>query len=291
MKSIHTSVREQFSQHADYYAQSSAHAKGDTLDVILDFAEPKGTERTLDIATGTGFTAFALAPKVTHVIATDLTPEMVAKAAELAEKQAIDNVTFSLAAAESLPFATASLDLVTCRLAPHHFQDVPKFLSEVHRVLRTDGLFCLVDSVSPESEKLIAWQNRVETLRDDSHVYGYPPSQWDAMITAAGFSLEKTAHVRNAQMSFLWWVRPQKNPPEVVQQIRDAFAQLSSEEAKKHYTVRTRRVMISISPGPCTLLKQGDGSTYTGLFSFQFFIYFVRQVANRSSLLHGYVEI
>ena len=237
MKSIHTSVREQFSQHADYYAQSSAHAKGDTLDVILDFAEPKGTERTLDIATGTGFTAFALAPKVTHVVATDLTPEMVAKAAELAEEQAIDNVTFSLAAAESLPFATASLDLVTCRLAPHHFQDVPKFLSEVHRVLRTDGLFCLVDSVSPESEKLIAWQNRVETLRDDSHVYGYPPSQWDAMITAAGFSLEKTAHVRNAQMSFLWWVRPQKNPPEVVQQIRDAFAQLSSEEAKKHYTV------------------------------------------------------
>ena len=85
MKSIHTSVREQFSQHAEYYAQSSAHAKGDTLDVILDFADPKGTEKTLDIATGTGFTAFALAPLVSHVVATDLTPEMVAKASELAQ--------------------------------------------------------------------------------------------------------------------------------------------------------------------------------------------------------------
>ncbi len=237
MKSIHTSVREQFSQHADYYAQSSAHAEGDTLEVILDFAAPKGTEKTLDIATGTGFTAFALAPKVAHVVATDLTPEMVAKASELAQEQAIENVTFSVAAAESLPFATASLDLVTCRLAPHHFQDVPKFLSEVHRVLRTDGLFCLVDSVSPESEKLIAWQNRVEKLRDDSHVYGYPPSQWDAMIVDAGFEIEKTAHTRNALMSFLWWVRPQKNPPEVVKKIRDAFAQLSPDDAKKHYTV------------------------------------------------------
>ena len=92
MKSIHTAVRDQFSQHADYYAQSISHAKGDTLDVILDFAEPKGTERTLDIATGTGFTAFTLAPKVSHVIATDLTPEMVAKAAELAQEQAIENV-------------------------------------------------------------------------------------------------------------------------------------------------------------------------------------------------------
>ena len=237
MKSIHTSVREQFSQHAEYYAQSSAHAQGDTLEVILNLADPKGSEKTLDIATGTGFTAFALAPKVSHVVATDLTPEMVSKASDLAQEQAIENVMFSVAAAESLPFATASFDLVTCRLAPHHFQDVPKFLSEVRRVLRTDGLFCLVDSVSPESEDLIAWQNRVEKLRDNSHVFGYPPSQWDNMIVAAGLEIEKTTHTRNAQMSFLWWVRPQKNPPEVVQEIRDAFAQLSPDDAKKHYTI------------------------------------------------------
>jgi ubiquinone/menaquinone biosynthesis C-methylase UbiE len=238
MKSIHTAVQEQFSQHADYYAQSSVHAKGDTLNVILDFAAPKGTEQTLDIATGTGFTAFALASKVAHVVATDLTVGMVEKAVELAQEQAIKNIAFSIAAAEALPFADASLDLVTCRLAPHHFQDVRAFLSEVHRVLRTDGLFCMTDSVSPESEKLIAWQNRVETLRDNSHVYGYPPSQWDAMIADAGFTLEKTAHVRNAQMSFLWWVRPEKTPPAVVQEIRDAFAQLSPDDAREHYTVR-----------------------------------------------------
>ena len=238
MKSIHTAVRDQFSQHADYYAQSSAHAKGDTLDVILEFADPKGTEQTLDIATGTGFTALAFAPKVAHVVATDLTPEMVAKASELAQEQAIKNVAFSVAAAESLPFTDASLDLVTCRLAPHHFQDVRAFLSEVHRVLRTNGLFCMTDSVSPESEELIAWQNRVETLRDNSHVYGYPPSQWNTMIADAGFSLEKTAHVRNAQMSFLWWVRPHQNPPEVVQEIRNAFAELSPDEAQEHYTVK-----------------------------------------------------
>lgn len=237
MKTIHSTVRDQFSQQTDYYAQSSAHAKGNTLNVLLDFADPKGTEQTLDIATGTGFTAFALAPKVAYIVATDLTPEMVEKAVELAQEQAIKNIAFSAAAAEALPFADASLDLVTCRLAPHHFQDVRAFLSEVHRVLRSGGLFCMTDSVSPEPEKLRAWQNRVERLRDNSHVYGYPPSQWDAMITEAGFSLEKTAHVRNAQMSFLWWVRPEENPPEVVQQVRDAFAQLSPDEAREHYTV------------------------------------------------------
>ena len=238
MKSIHESVRSQFSQHANYYAQSRSHAEGNTLKVILDFANPQGTEQTLDIATGTGFTAFTFAPKVAHVVATDLTEEMLTKAVELAAAQGIDNIAFSMAAAEALPFADASLDLVTCRIAPHHFQDVPAFLSEVHRVLRIDGLLCMTDSVSPESEKLRAWQNRVEWLRDNSHVYGYPPSQWDAMITDAGFRLEKTAHVRNAQMSFLWWVRPSQNPPEVVQEIRDAFGQLSPDEAKTHYTVQ-----------------------------------------------------
>ena len=238
MKSIHTAVRDQFSQHADYYAQSNSHAEGDTLRVLLDLAEPKGTEKTLDIATGTGFTAFAFALKVAHVVATDLTPEMVLKAAELADERKIKNLAFSVAAAESLPFAEASLDLVTCRLAPHHFQDVRAFLSEVHRVLRTNGLFCMTDSVSPESEKLRVWQNRVEKLRDDSHVYGYPPSAWDTMIKDAGFSIERTAHVRNAQMSFLWWVRPEKNPPEIVQAIRDAFAQLSPDDARTYYTVR-----------------------------------------------------
>ena len=267
MKSTHTTVREQFSQHANYYAQSSAHATGDTLDIILDFAEPKGTEQTLDVATGTGFTAFKFAPKVAHVIATDLTPEMVAKAAELAQEKAIKNIDFSVAAAESLPFADASLDLVTCRIAPHHFQNVPAFLSEVRRVLRPDGLFCMVDSVSPESERLVAWQNRVEWLRDNSHVYGRPPSEWNTVIADAGFSLEKTAHVRNAQMSFLWWVRPKQNPPEVVQEIRDAFANLSPDEARENTTQSIRRVMISIFRGRCMPLKRGALATDFYCFS------------------------
>ena len=148
-----------------------------------------------------------------HVVATDLTPEMVEKAVELAAEQTIRNIAF---------FRRCCRGVTICRcfvgfgnlseFAPHHFQDVRAFLSEVHRVLRTDGLFCMTDSVSPESEELRAWQNRVERLRDNSHVYGYPPSQWDVMITDAGFSLEKTAHSRNAQISFLWWVRPEKKP-------------------------------------------------------------------------------
>lgn len=177
MDQIHDAVRQQFSQHAKYYAQSKGHSEGETLEVLVDFAEPNGTEKALDIATGTGFTAFAFAPKVAHVIATDLTPAMLDQAKTLADERGLQNIGFQVAPAEALPFEAESFDLTTCRIAPHHFQDVPKFLSETYRVLRPRGLFCMVDSVCPESERLIEWQNRVEKMRDHSHVWGYPPSQ------------------------------------------------------------------------------------------------------------------
>ena len=140
MSHIHNKVQTQFGKNPEYYAVSPVHAAGDTLAVIVEFAQPTGTERVLDIATGTGFAAFAVAPKVAHVTATDLTYEMLTKARELALGRGLSNVEFQVAAAESLPFATESFDIVTCRIAPHHFQNVSAFLSESYRVLRPSGL-------------------------------------------------------------------------------------------------------------------------------------------------------
>ena len=199
---IHNLAREQFSQHAAYYAQSTVHAEGNTLGLIVDFAQGTGTEQALDIATGTGFTAFAIGPEVAHIIAIDLTPAMLGKARELARERGLQNIDFQIAAAESLPFQSASFDLVTCRIAPHHFEDVRRFLAETYRVLRPTGVFCMVDSVCPECERLIQWQNRVEKLRDASHVWGYPPSQWREMILQAGFKIEREVRARNAEIQF-----------------------------------------------------------------------------------------
>ena len=122
MSQIHNEVQTQFGNNPEYYAVSPVHAQGDTLNVIVEFAQPTGTERVLDIATGTGFAAFAVARKVAHVTATDLTYEMLVKARDLSSERGLSNVEFQMAAAESLPFATESFDIVTCRIAPHHFQ-------------------------------------------------------------------------------------------------------------------------------------------------------------------------
>jgi ubiquinone/menaquinone biosynthesis C-methylase UbiE len=232
MEHIHARVRQQFSRHAVYYAQSKVHAEGETLGVIVELAEPKGTEKTLDIATGTGFTAFAMASKVAHVTATDLTPAMLEQAKKLARERGIKNVDFQVAAAEALPFAAEAFDLVTCRIAPHHFQDARRFLAESYRVLRKGRLFCMVDSVCPESERLIQWQNRVEKMRDASHVWAYPPSAWREMIRQSGFHIEKEAYTRNAEIQFSWWAAREGNSPELVKQIRVAFDELTPEEER-----------------------------------------------------------
>ncbi len=231
MSQIHEEVQTQFGNSPEYYAASIVHGEGDTLAVIVEFAQPSETERVLDIATGTGFAAFAVAPKVAHVTATDLTYEMLAKARELAAERGMSNVEFQVAAAEALPFASGSFDIVTCRIAPHHFQDVPAFLSESYRVLRPSGLFCMIDTVCPESERLIRWQNRVEKLRDTSHVWAYPPSEWRKMIGEAGFKIERETQSKNAEIQFSWWTRRETKSEELVKQIRSAFEELSPSES------------------------------------------------------------
>ena len=230
MSQIYRAVREQFSQNAEFYARSTVHAEGDTLGVLVDFADANGTERALDIATGTGFTAFAIAPLVEHVTATDLTPVMLEEAKKLAAERKLHNIDFRVAAAESLPFESELFELVTCRIAPHHFQDVHQFLRETYRVLRPNGVFCMVDSVCPESERLIEWQNRVEKLRDASHVWSYALSQWRELISQAGFTIEREANTPNAEMRFSWWSQRVENSPELIEQLRVAFDQLSPED-------------------------------------------------------------
>lgn len=114
-------VQEFFGVNADKYATSKVHAKGASLERVVELVRPKPEWRALDVATAAGHTAFVFAPHVTHVIATDITPEMLSVAQKVGEEKGIDNVSFQEADAENLPFDDASFDLVTCRIAPHHF--------------------------------------------------------------------------------------------------------------------------------------------------------------------------
>ena len=80
-------VRARFAPIAANYVTSSFHASPERLDEIIDLAQPRAGEVTLDTATGTGNTALALAPHLRHVTGPDLTPEMLDEARKLASKR------------------------------------------------------------------------------------------------------------------------------------------------------------------------------------------------------------
>jgi ubiquinone/menaquinone biosynthesis C-methylase UbiE len=182
-------VRAQFGRQAAHYTSSPIHAQGPDLQRLRDLLALQGPEIVLDVATGTGHTAMALAPHVTEVTALDPTPEMLQEAAQLAAQRGITNVHFVAGVAEALPFADAAFDVVTVRRAPHHFQSIPQALREMHRVLKPGGALAVIDQISPDHPGGAALQEQMERRRDPSHVRALNAAEWRDAIEDAGFTI------------------------------------------------------------------------------------------------------
>ncbi len=204
-----TQVQDYFSRTAENYVASFSHRSGDDLQRLIELGEWNPQLTALDIATGGGHTALAIAPLVAQITVTDLTPRMLEKAHEFMLAQGVTNARFQAADAEQLPFSIASFDRVTCRIAPHHFPDLSKFVLEVARVLKPGGLFLLIDCMAPSDQELDTFDNTIEKWRDPSHGRSCTSEEWQALLKEAGLSIEHLEIFRKTHEFDDWTARSQ----------------------------------------------------------------------------------
>lgn len=216
-------VRERFGRAAEGYIRDAGFATGDDLDAMVELLEPSHDDNMLDVACGGGHTALRFSPLVRSVVASDLTMVMLKKAQEyVSEEGGVDNVIFREADAEDLPFPAGAFTLLTCRIAPHHFPDLRRALSEFHRVLRRGGRMAIVDTLLPSDPEIADWYQKMEQMRDSTHIRAYTEEEWVEMVANAGFIIQKTA-VFEKTHDFPTWANRAGLKREAISELNNFF--------------------------------------------------------------------
>ncbi|MEC1375276.1 class I SAM-dependent methyltransferase [Heyndrickxia oleronia] len=246
-------VQKQFGSTARSYVTSEIHQKGKDLQLLLAISEITGEENLLDIATGGGHTANLFAPHVKHVTALDLTQPMLQEAEKFIKGNGHKNVEFVQGDAEQLPFSDQTFDIVTCRIAPHHFPNIEKFIYEAYRVLKNEGYFLLDDNVTPESDEQDQFYNTVEKLRDYSHFRAWKKTEWLKMLELQGFLVEELYRFEKT-FEFDSWCNRMKLSKTSKDEITNLMLN-SSQETKKRFHIKIKGQSILSFKGEAIIIK------------------------------------
>ena len=225
-------IIQQFDKTAENYSKDYIFSNGDDLDTMLKQANPNPTTIVLDVATGAGHVAMKIAPFAKKVHAIDITPKMVSLLQDDLESKNIKNVETHIMNVNDLQFADGSFDVVTCRFATHHFADVRTFLSEVRRVLRPKGKLILTDIIAPSSKPMGEFVNKINRLRDHTHVRQFSKSEWESILLEQNFAIVDR-HDNPLIHDFESWLERAKTSEEDRHMIADMFR--NSSEAQSQF--------------------------------------------------------
>jgi len=188
-----------WSERAQLYRDSEAHREGEDLDLVVEWAA--GAETALDAATGGGHVARRLREAGINVVTLDPAPGM--------EPDVVSR-------GEDIPFADGSFDVVACRVAAHHFEDVEKAVSEMSRVSRdrvivVDNLF--LDERAEEADR----------VRDRSHVNNYTEKEWRELFEAVGLRVAELRRLSKA-IEVEPWLERAGTPDADAERVRELLA-------------------------------------------------------------------
>lgn len=223
---VQRAAQEQFGRQSHRYGKG--HILENVEDVRAAVALLSLPERAdvLDVATGAGHTGLFLASIGHHVVLADIAQPMLDRARAAAAERGLE-VETRLHSAEKFPYDDGSFDLITCRVAAHHFSSAQSFMSECARTLRTKGYLLVVDgTVEDGQSEAEEWVHQVEKLRDPSHNRFLTPGTWRQMCEERGLCVEHISVQPFKQPDLNWYFETAGTPPEnrkkVLKLVEDA---------------------------------------------------------------------
>jgi ubiquinone/menaquinone biosynthesis C-methylase UbiE len=196
---------------------------------MLELSRVESHHRVLDAATGPGFVALLFAERARYVVGVDLTRALLQKAKALQRERRLCNAAFVEGEVGAIPVRSEMFDVVTCHKAFHHFPEPERALAEMRRVLRPGGRLVLGDTLSSEDPEKSVLHNRLERMRDPSHVKMYPLSELAALIERAGFQIDDVAQFHD-ERDFDTWMATITPSPEVIEEIREIMLESIPED-------------------------------------------------------------
>jgi ubiquinone/menaquinone biosynthesis C-methylase UbiE len=221
-----TAALNQFSRQSERYGKGHILQNIEDVALALQNTPFRNGAKALDVATGGGHTGLYLASLGYDVTLADIAQPMLDRAAEAALERGV-TIKTALHAAEQLPYPDETFDLVTCRVAAHHFSSPDKFIAETARVLKRGGHFLLIDgTVSDDQAEAQAWIHTVEKLRDPSHQRFLTPKEWEALCQARGLTITVSNVIPFKQPDLNWYFEtaatPDKNRIKVLEMVARA---------------------------------------------------------------------
>jgi len=229
-------VQAQFGATAAAYVTSASHAAGEDLDQLVTWGRAAAPRRVLDLATGGGHTALAFAAFARELTAFDLTEPMLRAARSLLGQRGVTHARFVAGDVARLPFVEGAFDVVTCRLAAHHFADVGSAVREVQRVLRPGGALLVVDILGHDDAELAAFITEVERRRDPSHVRAYRAVEWKALLRGAGLTVMESVVLTKSRPWDDWVRRMRMTDP--ARSALESFVRAASPRCREAFDFR-----------------------------------------------------
>ena len=227
---MNPSSSQRFDALAANYAASEVHTHSPTRERLHTLLPP-GVESVCDVASGAGHTGLGFAGTASRIVAVDPAPNMLAQVGRLATERGVAIETVE-AYAESIPLASASFDLVVCRVAAHHFSDLPRAMSEMARLAKPGGHVAVIDMEGDEDPALGALNHEIEVLHDPTHVRSHTARHWRELFVANGLGVvacESRCREFPVGLTVGRWCELGNSGPEALRAIRDRLTAVPAQ--------------------------------------------------------------